>query len=469
MHKIISSQIIYLSATKTQPPWRCPLQLSSCLTLCVFCLTMVPVLVRLLWRAVNSPSLRISLSPSAPSVPADVTLECVSHTVSVPIQSTGISNVGESVLRFVTGGPFSRVPQQALRVLSSVSAHFPAGSATLILGNSGSGKTTLLSCAAGRQLPSTGGRVLWNGAEPAASGASVAKVAALAPQVDVHEPLLTVRETLDFAVGCCLAPTFPLRATLAPLLIDTLGLAECADVPLGDAQVRGVSGGQKKRVTLAEALCCGARVLCLDEVTNGLDSAVALEVCVFLAAWAAATGGTVICALQAPTPEILAAFHRVLLLSDGQVLWAGTPAALRPSLAALGYAAPPFMDTADYALSLCVSPAYTAETFAGAAAPAPALRTREGLAEAWRKAAPAPAPPARLGVPLDTPLALAQYARPQVHSAGTHTRLLLARQAKVTQRNPAVSIGRIMQFLMLGSLCAYPSPLLACRARSAFP
>jgi hypothetical protein len=280
-------------------------------------------------------------------------------------------------------------------------------------------------------------------------------VAALAPQVDVHEPLLTVRETLDFAAACCLARGHPLAATLPALLIDALGLAECADVKLGSEQVRGVSGGQKMRVTLAETLCSGARVLALDEVTNWLDAAVALDVCALLARWAEATGATVVCALQAPTPEILAAFHSVLLLSDGRALRQGAPAALRPALSALGYPAPAYMDTADFALSVCVSPTYTTETYGGS--PAPALATREGLADAWRKgAAPAAAAAAgggaAAGVPLSTPFARAQLARPQVHGAGAHVRLLLRRQLKVVTRNPAISFGRVVQFLLLGSL-----------------
>lgn len=367
-----------------------------------------------------------------------------------PLRQTGLSNLAESVLRFASG-PFSSVPQQPLAVLSNVSATFPAGTATLILGNAGGGKTTLLDAVAGRLAPSDG-TVLWNGAPPPSCGAAVSKVAAVAPQVDVHEPLLTVAETLSFAAACCLSAGHPLAASLPALLIDALGLAECADVKLGSEQVRGVSGGQKKRVTLAEALCSGARVLALDEVTNGLDAAVALEVCSLLAAWAEATGATVVCALQAPTPEILAAFHSVLLLSDGHALWQGAPAALRPALARLGYAAPSFIDTADFAVNVCISPSYAAETYGGAAAPPPAaLTTREGLADAWRKAAPAP-PTATGGVPLATPFAAAQFKSPQVHGAGAHVRLLLGRQFKVVMRNPAISVGRVMQFLCLASL-----------------
>ena len=399
----------------------------------------------------------------------DVVVAELSCSLQVPVKTTGLTNLGEAVLR-VAQFPFASTPKQPLALLSTVSCSFPAGTATLIIGNSGSGKTTLLNFVAGR-LPkgpagsSVSGQVLWNGAPPSACGAAVEKVAALAPQVDVHEPLLTVQETLDFAVGCCASPLLPLRSELANLVIDTLGLRECADVKLGNEQVRGVSGGQMKRVTLGEALCCGARVLCLDEITNGLDSAVAAEICAFLAAWAKATGGTVVCALQAPTPEVLAAFHSVLLLSDGCVLHQGAPADLRTALAAKGYATPSYMDTADYALSLCVSPAYTLEEYskeAGGALPEAALRSREGLAAAWRGEAAKQGwfggrgvgrgVGGKPGIALDSAFALAQFASPQVHSSATHTALLLGRQRKVVLRNPAISFGRVIQFIILASL-----------------
>lgn len=130
---------------------------------------------------------------------------------------------------------------------------------------------------AGR-LPLTGGSLTWNGAAPgapaAASGGSLGtghpkRVAAVAPQRDQHEPLLSVRETLQFAADSCLAsgslPAGATTAQLVDLTIEVLGLAECQHVNVGDELTRGVSGGQAKRLTIGETLLTGARVLCLDE------------------------------------------------------------------------------------------------------------------------------------------------------------------------------------------------------------
>ena len=409
-----------------------------------------------------------ALPPTAHGPRVDVTYEELSHTESVPIVDTGLTNVAASVLHFVSG-PLRRSATRELRVLEGLSGAFRAGTATLVIGNAGAGKTTLLDLVAARREPRAEcGRLLWNGKAPGAGEARPAKVAALAPQVDVHEPLLTVRETFEFAAACCLAPQsasasgeaeLALRARVVDHVIDTLGLRECEAVLIGDAMTRGISGGQRKRVTLGEALLTGARVVCLDEVTNGLDASTAADIVAFIVEWAHVTGGTVVAALQAPTPEILAEFDEVLLLSDGHELYHGTPAALPAYLAARGFHCPSYVDIADFALAICVSPSFAATSYSGhmvdAEKPPPELLSRTALAAEWnavRKAALPASQPAKGGVELTTAAARAQWAVDTAHSPWTHTVLLVLRQAKIVKRNPAVSFGRIMQFLVLASI-----------------
>lgn len=284
-----------------------------------------------------------------------IVLDNVSLSLDVPIAETGMSNLFAASLKFFS--PFSRTPQRRLDILQGISGVLNGGTSTLIIGNAGGGKTCLLRRLSARDGPGvqgspgvSGGRVLWNGVVPDAKSAR--KLAAFAPQIDVHEPLLTVRETLNFAADSCLAPLpagdpgAALRAKLVDSVIDTLGLRECENVLIGDDMVRGCSGGQKKRVTLAETLVQGARILALDEVTNGLDSSVALVVCTFLAQWARVTGGVVVAALQAPTPEVLRSFDKVLILSDGRCLYHGPPADMAHYFAQRGYVCPDFMDIA---------------------------------------------------------------------------------------------------------------------------
>lgn len=395
-----------------------------------------------------------------------ISFKDVSHTIQVPVVDTGITNVAESIVNFVTG-PFQKKETKDLHILTGMSGRLRPGTATLVIGNPGGGKTTLLRMLGGRDKPS-GGSIQWNGQAPdqQSSGANPGKIAAMAPQVDVHEPLMSVKETFQFAVANCQADLpsdatdteRELRGKMVEHVIDTLGLRECEATIVGDDLTRGISGGQKKRVTIGEALLTGARVLCLDEITNGLDAAVACEIVTFVCDWAHTTGGTVVAALQQVTPEIYRAFDEVIVLSNGYTLYHGPTGGLVPYLGSLGYACPDWMETADYALAVAVSPAFAAEEYSepDSAVPRPTLLTREALADAWTrhasKAAGGASEPLTGGIVLATAREKAQYGVPHVHSSARHMGLLVSRQAKLVLRNPAVSFGRIVQFVVLASI-----------------
>lgn len=132
--------------------------------------------------------------------------------------------------------------------------------------------------------------VAWGGLDAAAperAGISLARLAFFADQLDVHLPLLTVRETARFAwasltvepalcgggaAGAAAVGARPDR------VVECLSLAGCADTRVGDALTRGISGGERKRLTIAEALVSNARVLCLDEISTGLDASVTFDI-----------------------------------------------------------------------------------------------------------------------------------------------------------------------------------------------
>jgi len=123
-------------------------------------------------------------------------------------------------------------------------------------------QSTLLKSLAGRLAndgPSFQGEVRWNGltaAESAAAGQQLTKLCAFVEQQDAHFPMLTVRETFQFALENSNADTSllgspelaALQAKKVELMLELLGLKECADTVVGNGMLRGVSGGQMKRV-----------------------------------------------------------------------------------------------------------------------------------------------------------------------------------------------------------------------------
>jgi ABC-type multidrug transport system ATPase subunit len=213
---------------------------------------------------------------------------------------------------------------QRLHVLRGLHGRLAPGSMTLVLAPPGAGKTAFLRALAGRLREGSDaelrGAPTYNGvaaATLAAEGTHLCKLVSFAHQNDVHLPQLTVRETLAFAAANLLpSSTHPaaeatpgLSAAMASRVdevISVLDLADCADTPVGSDVVRGISGGQRKRLTVAEALVALPRVALLDEVTTGLDSAVALRLVAAVRTWTTAAGATTVAALLQPSPELLA-------------------------------------------------------------------------------------------------------------------------------------------------------------------
>jgi len=216
----------------------------------------------------------------------------------------------------------------------------------------GHGKTSFLRALANR-LPSSklSGAVTYSGltaAEAARRGIEVKQLVSYCDQLDVHLPLLTVRETFQFVhdnntADPALYGDSELEAAAHERVSDTvklLSLSGCQNTIVGDDMLRGVSGGEKKRVTIGETLVTNARALLLDEPSTGLDSAVTYDITASLRAWAKTTNGTVVIAMLQPTPEVYSLFDDVILLREGAVVYHGPRESVGPYLGGLGYRPP---------------------------------------------------------------------------------------------------------------------------------
>ncbi|DBB03271.1 TPA: hypothetical protein ACH3X3_010666 [Trebouxia sp. C0006] len=132
------------------------------------------------------------------------------------------------------------------------------------------------------------------------------------------------------------------------VIIRLLGIQNCVDTMVGNAYLRGVSGGERKRVTSAEMLVGTKRVLLMDEISTGLDSATTYSVVKFLSNTTHVMGLTTMIGLLQPPPEVYSVFDDVLLLTDGQVCFHGPVDEAIPFFRSLGFDCPIRKDPANF-------------------------------------------------------------------------------------------------------------------------
>ncbi|GAB9477607.1 Pleiotropic drug resistance protein abc superfamily, partial [Globisporangium polare] len=267
------------------------------------------------------------------------------------------------------GGYFQSVvaPWRKLRtvkktILHPMSGIIRPGSMTLILASPGAGKSTFLKALAGKLTSRNGrrafkGKISYSGL--AAEEITISKLVGLMDQLDNHFATLTVRETIQFADRCLngspdrqpekLREVARLRTDL---ILHILGLTKCADTPVGDALLRGVSGGERKRVTIGEMLVGGQSVFLCDEISTGLDSAATFDIVKSMKDWSRTLGGSAVIALLQPAPEVVELFDDVLILSEGRLVFHGPRVEMLPYFNSLGFECPEHIDPAEFAVDV---------------------------------------------------------------------------------------------------------------------
>ncbi|KAL5154861.1 ABC transporter G family member 15 [Glycine soja] len=207
------------------------------------------------------------------------------------------------------------------KLLSGITGFAEAGRIMAVMGPSGSGKTTLLDSLAGR-LPVNvvvTGNILINGKRSLYS-----KEVSYVAQEELFLGTLTVKETLTYSANTRL-PSKMSKEEINKVVEETImemGLEDCADTRIGNWHCRGISNGEKKRLSIGLEILTQPHVLLLDEPTTGLDSASAFYVIQSLC-HIALNGKIVICSIHQPSSETFDLFDDLLLLSIGETVYFG--------------------------------------------------------------------------------------------------------------------------------------------------
>ena len=132
------------------------------------------------------------------------------------------------------------------------------------------------------------------------------------------------------------------------ITLHLLGLSNVADTFVGNETLRGVSGGEKKRVTSAEVMAGPQWALFMDEISTGLDSATTYSVVKYLRDACHALDRTIVISLLQPAPEVMNLFDDLLLLTDGKVIYHGPVSEATGFFSSLGFVCPERKDPASF-------------------------------------------------------------------------------------------------------------------------
>lgn len=263
----------------------------------------------------------VSSSEESPSR-IDINFENIVYTVSVPKQ------------------------KEKKNVLKGVSGRFKSGELTAILGPSGAGKSSLLNILTGFTTNGVKG-VLDMGKKSSSSNGQ--KMCSYILQEDNLYPFFTVNETMLIAANLkissrCMSQKD--KQILIDNILDTLHLTYAKDT-----RCRNLSGGQKKRLSIALELIDDPPILFLDEPTTGLDSSSSTYT-IRLLHNLAREGRTIVCTIHQPSATIYELFDLVYVLAEGHCIYQGTVGNTVPYLAQQGFQCPQFHNPADYLLEV---------------------------------------------------------------------------------------------------------------------
>ncbi|XP_043694809.1 ABC transporter G family member 14 [Telopea speciosissima] len=236
-------------------------------------------------------------------------------------------------------------------ILKGITGMVCPGEILAMLGPSGSGKTTLLTALGGRLTGrKLSGKITYNG-QPFSG--TIQRRTGFVAQDDVLYPHLTVTETLVFTALLRLPGTLTRdeKVQHAEEVITELGLSRCRNSMIGGPLFRGISGGEKKRVSIGQEMLVNPSLLLLDEPTSGLDSTTALRIMTTVKQLASG-GRTVVTTIHQPSSRLYHMFDKLVLLSEGCPIYHGPASAALDYFSSIGFSTSVTVNPADLLLDL---------------------------------------------------------------------------------------------------------------------
>jgi len=313
----------------------------------------------------------------------EVRYEHLSAEADVHVGARAVPTLLNAAINVVEGlvSWFGKSNKRTIHILKDVSGIIKPSRMTLLLGPPSSGKSTFMQALTGKPAKNlkVSGKITYCGHE--FSEFYPERTSAYVSQYDLHNGEMTVRETMDFSRRCLgIGARYDMLSELArrernagikpdpeidafmkatavegketnvmtDITLKILGLDICADIIVGDEMQRGISGGQKKRVTTGEMLTGPAKALFMDEISTGLDSSSTFQIVKYIRQMVHVMNYTVMISLLQPPPETYNLFDDIILLSEGYIVYHGPRENILEFFESAGFRCPERKGVADF-------------------------------------------------------------------------------------------------------------------------
>ncbi|XP_043471348.1 ATP-binding cassette sub-family G member 1-like [Leptopilina heterotoma] len=232
-------------------------------------------------------------------------------------------------------------------VLQEVSGNFKCGQLTAIMGPSGAGKSTLLNILTGFQR-NFEGRLIYQSEKGEISYKHFKKYSRYIQQDDALYSFFTVRETITIAAELKLESSMSrsVKRKIIDDILSSLDLMKTKDTICGK-----LSGGERKRFSIALEMLNDPLVMFLDEPTTGLDSSAAMQ-CATVLKNLAKNSRTIVCTIHQPSTTIYEMFDHVYMVAGGRCIYQGDPMMIVSYFSSFGLTCPKYHNPADYAMEV---------------------------------------------------------------------------------------------------------------------
>ncbi|OLY79963.1 ATP-binding cassette sub-family G member 2 [Smittium mucronatum] len=273
--------------------------------------------------------------------PAQINFKDLEYSVDI---KNSISNDSKKIKDIIS---LKKYESKKKVILDQITGSFSPGRLTAILGPSGSGKTSLLNLLSGRISSGKVEGNIWLNGRKADSG-SLGLVSRFISQDDVMLSTMTVKEVIEMAINFRVSGITPEELSIRTKeAITTLELDKCQNTLIGDTITKGISGGERKRTSIAMEMATDSSILFLDEPTSGLDMYTSSLV-VKLLRYISRSGQTVVSVIHQPSSDIFKMFDDIVLLSEGKIVYFGPQEELVDYFSKLGFQCPNYTNPADF-------------------------------------------------------------------------------------------------------------------------